>query len=1435
MLSRPKPGESEEDLLKFQNQFIAAGGSAAAKVFRKADKRKGDAEEKAKDTCGESGSRDVVTLQDFPDLPPILTPGPSKKSKFAKERVHFADEDPEEILDRQDQHITAVFSKIIERDTSSATITAPMSTGQAFPQVFHRSQIQSQEAAGPGKISIFAQKMAAKKVAEAAATNAKSITMVTRNITYSSHEIDHSCDDITKPTSTELTEEMHVDFSHRITGDSSHLITGEGLQRPDSHEEAQRIHKENVEKLKAMSKEEILHERDQLLSQLDSKLVAFLKSQRAKKPAQDDSSTKNTSEECHPVKLENPDFNAFGQAAQDGATKKEAMSVDELPVKPQKEWLHMDNVEFEKLEWTKNLPKLRQTKTKKGMQARFDLKGELIPPNTELPTHLGLHHHGEESERAGYSLQELFHLSRSQFIQQRALSQQVLGRIVQKARQGEFSSSLKGSVLRLLLDAGFLFLLRYSIDDSAENVIAASVHSLYSLLVSPDDEDYLDMTFSWYQGTNVFPFIPTQDEEDEDDDDEEEAMLWEAGKEERKKAKEEKKSDPDVARYDAVKGLLKTKVLHRLRYILEVVRPSPSVVLDILSILTRVARHSTEACIQLLDCPRLMETVIKEFLPIQWTMHVDSETLGPSSLHGIPSSSAMKLLRVLATSGRHACARLLNKFDMKNHISRFVAQEPQDLSLPREEAERLITETFRLWAVAAGYGQACDLYRELYPVLVKILQSLPHLIGGCKVENYTHHLIFQRMAAVVILLTHVTQTAGCTAELEAQLRSSAAEVDQQIPPPPVSWCHVTGLVPLVEGCLRRCLQEVSSANVWEIVQPLTIACINFLASFYQAASRQPSVNPVTCNEDVERLASDVLLPFLQHTTTQSMWDLLRSCSSVCNPLSCSPLPESVPSIVSLSCEGGKPPLSLAGKKSPFPILTALLNLISCITNIHKGLISKFSIIHESKGLHNYLVQVSTAAPPAVTPSTIWLLRHEYHLQYFVLSLVHKMAMTCPDYSQNASLYHSMSLTLLSGLLPGSEQLAHKTISSFVFNPLFLQEGRAGGPEAADLSDILHISGDAKITALGSAAMNSVSPSRGVLLEEAYKNLSSIQSCYLAHFTNMEQALDRSKCRYQGRTCFVQSAMLPEARGPVLPSDWPFLPLITLYNKVTNAETRGHVLNTLPPDLVSMISRSLQWILLLETWRPTCLHSIPIAAKLTRLACVFLTGGDLFLEGLVHAYTAALLVIYCQPKYMDSLKLDVPLPGLASFYDFYMDLLEQFEAVSFGDPLFGSFVLLPLQRRFSVQLKRAVFGENVSSLRSLSVHLKEFPLSLDLYTSPPEDNLTLLRLYFRTLLTRALRQTWCPVLYIVAVAHVNSFIFSQDRVTQEMDSARKSMLRKTYLLTDEVLRNHLLYFKQISSDSPVGFDLYDQLPPLRQKYLKAVTEKSDRVSEKCTRS
>ncbi|OXB56545.1 hypothetical protein ASZ78_007255 [Callipepla squamata] len=1422
MFSRPKPGESEADLIHFQNQFLASRASPAVKIVKKADKRKGEERSTDAERPQLQDSKDVVMLDDFPDILPALTPGPPKKSKIKSACVHFDDEDPEERLENYDQHITAVFSKIIERDTSAEAVTMPVPTGDPFPRIFHRSEIKSEVKVGSGRKSIFAQKMAARRAAEKPATapsaecaQIRPIPLDVLNTEGSAKEAPYSGNRENKADD--------IFISQRPC-----IITGKGLGSQRSEQEAQAIHKENLEKLQSMSQEEILKEQERLLAQLDPSLVAFLKSRRGgnysgnvgqKNEIKMEQNRPEESVESLTVPQRGVGASLSIQESdlEESERRDENMKMeitgkvvifspkdDDLPLKPRKEWIHMDNVEFEKLEWMKDLPSPRQKKTKKGMEARFSLKGDLIPADADLPTHLGLHHHGEEAERAGYSLQELFHLSRSQLIQQRTLALQVLGRIVQKARAGEFASSLKGSVLRLLLDAGFLFLLRFSLDDAVDNVMAASVGALRALLVSSDDEKCLDWTFSWYQGMATFPFVPSNEEEEEEEEEEE---LTGTERSQNKKRKDENKPDADVARYDVVKGLLKTRVQHRLRYILEVVRPVPAVVLDILHILTRIARHSSEACIQLLDCPRLIDTIVREFLPTRWDPHVAEPGCLLTSLHGVACAAAMKFIRVLASGGRNAAARLLNKFEMKSRLIRFTAEDPQDLLLPREEAIRLSTEAFRLWAVAAGYGQACDLYRYS-PKLKKWEWYQSNEIA----EN-TERVVFKASSqSCVILLLYF---------------SNSSEDSEQIPPPPVTWNQVSGLQPFLETSLKKFLQVISQTETWQILQPLTTTYMIYLGVYYSACSQQPSVNPIDCLEELERLTSEVLQPLLSHPAVHSMWDLLRPCSALCNPLSCSPAPESVFSIVSLSCTGGKPPLSLVGSKSPFPFLTALLFLISSITRIHKGLISKYSSVLSFEGLKDYLHQSWQTAPPSVTPASAWMLRHEYHLQYFALALASKMAGTCPDYSRHASLHHCVAMALLSRLLPGSEHLAYEILLDLAFNPEFLPEGKTGGPEAADFSDILHLSASAKLSQTGSVAASSSMPTRGALLRESYQNLPAIRSCYLSHFVHLQPALVHSQASYQGRNYLIQSMLLPEVRGPILPSDWPFFPLISLYNKVTNAETRGAVLNSLPLDLVNTVTWNLQWVLLLETWRPKTLQSIPTAAKLARLMCVFLTGGDLFLEVPIHCYTAALLSMYCQPKALDSLNLDAPLPGLASFHDLYISLLEQFEGVSFGDPLFGVFVLLPLQKRFSVHLRLSVFGEHTSILRALGVPLQQFPVPLERYTSPPEDNLNLLRHYFRTLVTGALRSTWCPVLYVVAVAHVNSFIFSQDSTTQEADAARKSMLRKTWLLVDETLKKHLLYYRLLNAESPLGFELYEQLPPIRLKYLQMVTQKENK--------
>lgn len=157
--------------------------------------------------------------------------------------------------------------------------------------------------------------------------------------------------------------------------------------------EAARVHKENIEKLASMSEDEILHEQQTLMRSLDPKLISFLRSKKTVKA------------EVLDATLQDPKTVPMEVDPQD---EEEPEAIRQLK-NPQ--WMHMDKVEKEKNRWMSSLPPIQELKGK-SFQARFDFHGNLLPVNADLPTESALYHHGEEPERAGYSINELMFLSK---------------------------------------------------------------------------------------------------------------------------------------------------------------------------------------------------------------------------------------------------------------------------------------------------------------------------------------------------------------------------------------------------------------------------------------------------------------------------------------------------------------------------------------------------------------------------------------------------------------------------------------------------------------------------------------------------------------------------------------------------------------------------------------------------------------------------------------------------------------------------------------------------------------------------------------------------------------------------------------------------------------------------------------------------------------
>lgn len=248
--------------------------------------------------------------------------------------------------------------------------------------------------------------------------------------------------------------------------------------------EKRRIDEENRMKIASMSEEEIEEERAELFKQLDSSLIERLlrranvedadgpssadfpglenqppkpKSSKPRKNVKFAESAEPTAKELVPPKEDSPEPGEAEAAA-------EALPTDSsvhFPQPPQPPSLDPSSSTFltdlhekyfpslpadpSKLEWMTSSAsdKSAYSATATSLDPkdiRFHFTGTLIPPSVaaEIPVTVGLHHHGNAPDAAGYTIPELAMLARSTVAAQRCVAFQTLGRILYRLGKGEF-------------------------------------------------------------------------------------------------------------------------------------------------------------------------------------------------------------------------------------------------------------------------------------------------------------------------------------------------------------------------------------------------------------------------------------------------------------------------------------------------------------------------------------------------------------------------------------------------------------------------------------------------------------------------------------------------------------------------------------------------------------------------------------------------------------------------------------------------------------------------------------------------------------------------------------------------------------------------------------------------------------------------------------
>ncbi|KNE60013.1 hypothetical protein AMAG_05452 [Allomyces macrogynus ATCC 38327] len=356
------------------------------------------------------------------------------------------------------------------------------------------------------------------------------------------------------------------------------------------------IHRESLGMIEQMSTDEIRAAQEHFLSTLDPAIVQMLQSRaKAKFPniAAVDSETEQ------------------GPESSTTAPQPDQQKYEIPPI--------TESAELRKLEWTgqtdpttastaagpdpiettdtdPNNP-LNLGRELEGSQLRFDFSGRFLTKDVaqSLPTHLGLHHHGDNPSLAGYTVPELLHLSHSTVPGQRQISTRILGHIVAHLWTFEYPVVEHNQIVDLLLDLQGILHLRTTLDDTTRTVLDEAVLALAKLLDATEIDANMSSLRDAFHLVALEKLVHVPDEE---------ATI---------------QDHAGMLRLNLPRGLVDTDVVARVAFLLQHhYRATEPEFHWLMNVLFRLCAQSREACQQVMGQPALVRALVAPLSKLTW-------------------------------------------------------------------------------------------------------------------------------------------------------------------------------------------------------------------------------------------------------------------------------------------------------------------------------------------------------------------------------------------------------------------------------------------------------------------------------------------------------------------------------------------------------------------------------------------------------------------------------------------------------------------------------------------------------------------------------------------------------------------------------------------------------------------------------------------------
>ncbi|KAK5666677.1 hypothetical protein QVD99_006740 [Batrachochytrium dendrobatidis] len=1087
---------------------------------------------------------------------------------------------------------------------------------------------------------------------------------------------------------------------------------------------------ENIRKIDMMSAEEIADAQQEIASKLDPAILSFLMSRK-------------------PTPLTNDVAVSSNEDAKTKATTPLERSNENHTFSHIDQFIDPSTAQPEKLEWMLDLEEQSSIHLENSNLAsaekelyRFDFQGTILTQLTPTSTvdNSALFHHGDDPSLPGYSIKELVYLSKSTVPAQRAMSLQLISRIITNIYEEQYSSKDLAAIIKLFKKNDVLLHIRVAVDASHETVVFQAIETLaqYFGASSIFSESEYTSEFIWSRlslarvGYRTISLSPKS------------IALFAAksrGKDtvdfELPEKNDSLASISKLISIDAVSGLQETNILVRMRYLLKNTSSPTRFAIDIVDILTVMARHSAISAQDILECAGLVDAIAQNVFKLKWPL---SDT---SIVELTLIRNTLRLFRILCQSGRDATVALI-KHNLITATMRYLTLLPSNFEIAGKNYGvglklDIATQVWLLQGVVFSYtlgGRVFDDYRSLMmecaekcSLLCLRFTSSPVLSES---QTDTHDVLKIRMASLSALtsICRVLQTLLMRYRSEM---NAGGENDALLP-------FVTLVVNVLESVCHSPVPEhhTHSSFTDTIARAAFISAALDLLNDYVSKSItyqfQAGSEIMTIFCKVEQLIPQIKDCVFSPSTIAFFAKYAES--NIDFPL------------FGLKSELGIPFCQLSARRRATQLtdLTALCNAAAALLDTSQ-LVKRHIFPNELSADSILFSPLCMKLIHFLTEEfdTLLLYDHESWIRVFgqgrpnmlltwtkgVSVLARKCTERTPTIELAIKAAVVASAVGIPELLPGDEYIAADWLNGSMFSHKFSPMEK---PDTA-LSRIFSL--------------------------ELFTDSTLLQS----------QALYRADDRIVLRSLFFESlngtGSLPIRR------DWIFGPLDRLYH-----EFKTHGLSSVPADVIDIVKHVLGFFK--DMSEHNCLTTIAPSAIITHMMKVFLLSDDNGNE-VFHDHDIAFILDWafntyaksvCMPSHASSKvrssaemnsetsqatalpPLELAMNGGTVFFQLYQDLLNQFVAVSFGALHLQKYLILPLTMAYPRDYHMAFWTTLDHSLLerfSLSIQmLKDCGVCLNEFVQPAEQDQDMLACYRSAL--PCLRVD--SFLAYVADAHVN---------------------------------------------------------------------------------